>query len=185
MTSKFEIVSHKVVDTAGERKHVVYTILLSNSGESAGGAVVLNRRYTDFLDLYRRIRQDHPNLISHIFFPKKVFLGNFAANVILSRKSRFQDFLGMITNNERLRGSDAMITFLTRQEETQAMNLLRQQCYKLAKPLFLNIFMLVNKFYTEKHPTVVIALCRLVACCNADVTAAPETEKYAQLALRR
>ena len=64
--------------------------------------------------------------------------------------------------------------------------------YKLdpfqAAPLLENAFRLLNKLYTDRHPFVIIALCRLVACCAADTTeirVGGRAEKFAELALRR
>lgn len=51
-----------------------------------------------------------------------------------------------------------------------------------------NAFRLLNKLYTDRHPYVIIALCRLVACCAADShesRSGGRAEKFAELALRR
>lgn len=57
-----------------------------------------------------------------------------------------------------------------------------------AAPLLENAFRLLNKLHTDRHPLVITALCRLVACCAADAhesCVGGRAEKFAELALRR
>lgn len=57
-----------------------------------------------------------------------------------------------------------------------------------AAPLLENAFRLLNKLYTDRHPYVIVALCRLLACCAADSNESRQggrAEKFAELALRR
>lgn len=186
MSAKFEIVSARTVENKdGQKKHVAYTILIRKDGSNDAYPVVIERRYTDFLELYRSLRQNYPPLTSQISFPRKVLLGNFAPDVIKSRSCSFESLLKIISSNERLRDSAGLKVFLTGQEEKQAKKCLESKRYNQARPLLENIFRLLSKIHTDRHPSVIIALCRLTACCNADPTALIEAEKYAELALKR
>lgn len=113
------------------------------------------------------------------------FAGNFAPEVIKSRSCSFENFLRVIADNEKLRDSTSLQYFLIGQEEKQARKWLGNKRYSQARPVLENIFRLLNKIHTDRHPSVIIALCRLTACCNADPTALVDAEKYAELALRR
>lgn len=184
MAANFDIVSSRIVEIPGEKKYVTYSVLVKSPG-SDSTPIIIERRYTDFLELHRALRREHFALTSTFFFPKKVILGNFAANVISARRESFESFLKLISESEKLRSSLAMKHFLVGLEEKEALKLLRLECYNLAKPHLIKNFSLLNKIYTERHPAVLVALCRLAACCNADPTSLVEAEKYAELALRR
>lgn len=186
MCAKFEIVSARTVENKdGQKKHVAYTVLIRKDGPNDTYPVVIERRYTDFLELYKTLRQDYPHLTSQFSFPRKVIIGNFAPDVIKARSISFEYFLKLIASNERLRESLSLQSFLTGQEEKQAKKWLQSKRYSQARPLLENIFRLLSKIHTDRHPSVIIALCRLIACCNADPTALVEAEKYAELALKR
>lgn len=77
MCTKFEVVSARTIDGKdGYKRHVAYTILVrKDEGDDDPVPVVIERRYTDFLQLYKALGQDHPTLTSHIYFPRKVILG--------------------------------------------------------------------------------------------------------------
>lgn len=186
MCAKFEIVSARTVEGKdGQKKHVAYTILIRKDGTNDIYPIVIERRYTDFLELFKTLRQDYPRLTSQFSFPRKVILGNFAQDVIKARSISFEYFLKIVSLNERLRESLGLKSFLTGQEEKQAKKCLELKRYGQARPLLENIFRLLSKIHTDRHPSVIVALCRLIACCNADPTALVEAEKYAELALKR
>ncbi|KAL0274044.1 UNVERIFIED_CONTAM: hypothetical protein PYX00_006570 [Menopon gallinae] len=187
MCTRFEVVSARTIDGKdGYKRHVAYTILIRKEGADDDPVpVVIERRYTDFLELYKALGQDHPALTSHIYFPRKVILGNFTADLIKLRSHSFQNFLKVVAGNEKLRESPGLKLFLTGHEEKQARKWLEAKSYGQAKPILENIFRLLSKVHTDRHPSVMIALCRLTACCSADPSSLVDAEKYAELALRR
>jgi len=186
MGFKFEVLSGNIVNEDGyDKKHVKYTILVKSPTDME--PIVLHRRYTDFLELYRSLQRDNLPLPNDLTFPRKVFFGNFDSSVILARRASFETLLSAIWENEKLRESSGLKIFLVGKEERDGIKLLRGGGYDLAKPKLLNSFLLLNKIYTERHPSVIKALCRLVACCNADPSASARSEaaKYGEMAIRR
>lgn len=105
--------------------------------------------------------------------------------MIKTRSYSFETFLRIVAENEKLRDSESLNLFLIGEEERKAQRCLESKQYSQAKPLLENIFRLLNKIHTDRHPSVITALCRLTACCNADPNSLGEAEKYAELALRR
>lgn len=75
--------------------------------------------------------------------------------------------------------------FLIGNDEKLAKKYLEAKKYWLAKPILEKNFWILNKIHTERHPAVIVALCRLAACCTADPTSLEEASKYAELALKR
>ncbi|KAK3915139.1 Sorting nexin-21 [Frankliniella fusca] len=188
-TVKFEIVSVRIVEETGQKKHVAYTINIRKDGETPDPhPAVIERRYSDFLDLFLGLRKEFPSLMSNVSFPRKVLIGNFGSVVIESRQKGFETLLKHATRNEKLNQSSTLAAFLQNAEQQEAQTWMIQQRYDLAVPLLENAFRLLNKLYTDRHPHVIIALCRLVACCAADTKESRpggRAEKFAELALRR
>ncbi|XP_021925072.1 sorting nexin-21 isoform X3 [Zootermopsis nevadensis] len=182
---KFEVVSARTVDQNNEKKHVAYTVMVRKDGiQPDPNPAVIERRYSDFLELYESLRHEFPSLMTHLTFPKKVLLGNFAPGVISERSAGFEALLEHIITEEKLRESSCLTSFLQGREQREARQWMVAQRYDQAIPLLENSFRLLNKLYTDRHPVVMLTLCRLVASCNADPTTT-SAERFADLALRR
>ena len=186
---KFDVVSVRTVEEAGQKKHVAYTILVKKEGSTSDPhPAVIERRYSDFLDLFLALRKEFPAQMTQVSFPRKVLIGNFGPVLIASRRSGFESFLGHVVKDERLNQSSSFAAFLQNAEQREAQSWMMQKRYDLAAPLLENAFRLLNKLYTDRHPHVIIALCRLVACCAADtpeIRPGGRAEKFAEVALRR
>lgn len=77
MAAKFEVVSARTVHHKdGQKKYVAYRILIQKDGiRSDANPVIIERRYNDFLELYKTLRRNYPPLTVGITFPRKVILG--------------------------------------------------------------------------------------------------------------
>ncbi|XP_069691976.1 sorting nexin-21 isoform X3 [Periplaneta americana] len=182
---KFEVVSARTVDQSKEKKHVAYTVMVRKDGiQPDPNPAVIERRYSDFLELYESLRREFPSLMTGVTFPKKVIIGNFAPGVISERSAGFEALLEHLTTEEKLRESACLASFLQGREQREAHEWMKAKRYDQAIPLLENSFRLLNKLHTDRHPAVMLALCRLVACCNADPTTT-SAERFADLALRR
>ncbi|XP_063239634.1 sorting nexin-21 isoform X2 [Bacillus rossius redtenbacheri] len=184
-TLKIEVVHARTVDQENEKKHVAYTVMLRKDGATPDPhPAVIERRYSDFLELYESLRRDHAGLMAGVAFPKKVLLGNFEPGLISERSAGFEGLLCRAAAQDRLRNSRGLSRFLQRRELEEARAWLEARRYDQAVPLLENTFRLLNKLHTDRHPEVMVALCRLVACCSEDPLAA-RAEGFAELALRR
>ncbi|XP_047109297.1 sorting nexin-21 [Schistocerca piceifrons] len=182
---KFEIVSARTVEKENEKKHVAYTLMIrKDSVQPDPNPAVIERRYTDFLELYDGLRRNFPALMTGIPFPRKVLTGNLNPSLISARSSGFEALLEHIGRDTQLRESAALMNFLQNREEAEARHWMQAQQYDQAVPLLENIFRLLNKLYTDRHPAVLLALCRLVACSHAAGESA-RPERFADLALHR
>lgn len=142
----FEIISAKIADHTEEKKYVVYTLqvrFISGNDDQCPSAI--ERRYTHFLNLYNDLKKEQPQLMANVVFPKKVLYGNFENELISSRSTGFESLLKHISQDTRLRNSNAMLNFLMDVELTQAKELIEINKYELVCPLLEGIFKLLNK----------------------------------------
>lgn len=73
----FEITSAYINEKEGiDKKHVVYTLQVRHiTTRDDASPATLERRYTDFLNLYNGLRAEQPQLMASVPFPKKVLIG--------------------------------------------------------------------------------------------------------------
>lgn len=70
----FQICSARIVEKHDDNnKHVVYTIQVRHlAGREDLNPITIERRYTQFHNLYCALKQSYPDLLSAISFPRKV-----------------------------------------------------------------------------------------------------------------
>lgn len=142
----FEIISAKIADQTDEKKHVIYTLqvrFISGYDDQCPSAI--ERRYTNFLNLYNDLKKEHPQLMTNVMFPRKVLYGNFDNELISTRSTGFESLLKHISQESRLRNSDAMLHFLMDVDLLQVKTWLKNDNYDLAYPLLEANFKLLNK----------------------------------------
>lgn len=105
----------------------------------------IERRYTHFLNLYNALKKEQPQLMTNVIFPKKVLYGNFDNELISTRSTGFESLLKHISQETRLRNSNAMLSFLMDFEMNQAKELLQKNEYENVYPLLEGCFKLLNK----------------------------------------
>lgn len=145
---------------------------------------IIHRRYTDFLQLYERLKKDYPQHLAGLVFPKKCFTGNFTSEVICLRINCFEDFLNLILTKDELRDSDHFLRFLQDQELERACRLLDERRREVAIPILHNCFLLLNKIFTDCSKPVLLVLCRIVDAHGYSIVVA-DVNKWIDLALRR
>lgn len=94
----FEITSAYINEKEGtDKKHVVYTLQVRHiTTRDDASPAILERRYTDFLNLYNGLRAEQPQLMASVPFPKKVLIGK---HKLISLKLKFC-FLTVIPRSE-------------------------------------------------------------------------------------
>lgn len=122
--------------------------------------------------------------MTSVIFPKKVIVGNFDNELISTRSTGFESLLKHISTESKLRSSKALINFLQGVELEKARDFLEKKDFASALPLLENNFKLLNKFYTDRSPVVLIALCRLLGCCMS-IPQCSQCQKWADLLLHR
>lgn len=125
---------------------MVYTLQIRHvTAVDDASPAILERRYTDFYNLYTELYKQHAKLMPQITFPKKVLIGNFDNRVISLRSTGFETLLKHILMEPKLRNSNALLTFLQDNELNKAKQYLAEKQYVLALPLLENNFRLLNK----------------------------------------
>lgn len=108
----------------------------------------IERRYTDFYNLYTALKVEKPELMTSISFPRKVLLGNFDNSLIMSRSTGFESLLKHISIESKLRTSSALLRFLQEPELEKTKKLLKDKQYFHAVTYLENNFRLLNKAIT-------------------------------------
>lgn len=214
MIVRFEIPFARVMPPTTEnenstvKKYVVYDLNVRQDSTQCtdSNPVTIERRYTDFLNLYNGLKKDYPMELSAIAFPKKVFIGNFSSDLIAERSASFEAFLDHVVSLPELRSSPSFLQFLQDNELTRACQLLDERRNEQAVPIlegkhhflllhfvpkiieklpFSDCFRLLNKIFLDRSRSVLLLLCRLVAATTTSPVPHPAAEKWSELALRR
>ncbi|XP_013107664.1 sorting nexin-20 isoform X1 [Stomoxys calcitrans] len=186
----FEILSARIMPPDGEdlkvKRYVVYNVTVRQDTRNSMDQqpATIERRYTDFRDMFQSLKRDHPQEMANIDFPNKVLMGNFSASLIADRGLAFEELLTHIVRNSVLRNSTIFLDFLQDNELSKACQLLDERndaCISLLE----NTFMLLNKIFMDRSKPVLLILCRLVCACTNSPVPHPSAEKWAALALNR
>lgn len=147
---RFEIPYARVMPTdtlnTNVKKFVTYDIgICQDLRLIDANPIIIERRYTDFRQLYDALRKDHASLLAACQFPKKVMMGNFSTDLIAERSAMFELFLDHVAASTPLRESAEFLHFLQGKELTKACQLLDERRNEQAIPLLENCFRLLNK----------------------------------------
>ncbi|XP_068141627.1 sorting nexin-21 [Drosophila tropicalis] len=169
------------------KRYVVYelTVRQDCATEDTQPAKI-ERRYTDFRELYLSLKRQYPVEMANKFFPSKVLMGNFKSDLIGERSVAFEEFIAHVAHIEKLRDTDVFLHFLQNEELNLACQLLDQRRNEFAIPILENCFRLLNKIYMNRSKPVLLILCRLVAAaCALSPVPYHSAERWALLALNR
>lgn len=189
----FEIIKARIVDAAAtgsnnfvasrrSSRYVSYTILVKRVPGLDSNPAVIERRYSDFYTFYSAIKRRHPALLKDVPFPRKIFLGNFAPDIISERCQAFKTFLAFCLSVPEIRASREFATFLYHSELREAKRHMTQINLEEAGFVFENIYHLLEKLHTlEGRPNaqLVHTACCLVGCYNA-IDNSAEARVYAE-----
>ncbi|XP_018794329.1 PREDICTED: sorting nexin-20 isoform X2 [Bactrocera latifrons] len=187
---RFEIQLARIMPPDGEdlkvKRYVIYELSVrQDSSIIDPQPATIQRRYTDFRNLYNILKKEFPNKMSTLYFPNKVLVGNFSADLIAERSAAFETFLTHVTSCSTLRDTPAFLHFLQDNELSKACQLLDERRNEMAIPLLENCFRLLNKIFMDRSRPVLLILCRLVAACTMSPVPHHSAERWATLALSR
>uniref|UniRef100_A0A1L8DWA0 Putative the phosphoinositide binding phox similarity domain of sorting nexin 20 and 21 n=1 Tax=Nyssomyia neivai TaxID=330878 RepID=A0A1L8DWA0_9DIPT len=185
----FEIPAAKILppekDNTNCKKYVNYELCVTHLRSPDAEPALIERRYTNFLLLYNGLRKDHPAQMQSVYFPKKCLMGNFSPDLIAERGAAFEVFLDHIVSRWELKESLHFLNFLQSIELERACRLLDERRNEQAVPILRNSFRLINMVFLDHSKPVLLLLCRLVAACTTSPLPHPDSEQYAEIALRR
>lgn len=187
---RFEILYARIMPPEDEnlnaKRYVIYGLnVRQDSSIVDTNPITIDRRYTDFFNLYTQLKRDYPQQMQNIIFPKKVLLGNFSSDLIIERSTAFEIMLMHICTSSILRESSYFLYFLQNNELKKACQLLDERRNEQAVPILENCFYLLNKIFMDRSKPVLLILCRLVAACTTSPVPHQSADKWAELALRR
>lgn len=111
---------------SSSKKFVNYTILIRTIPGLDRNPAVIERRFSDFLNLYQGLKNEkaYSDIIeNYVIFPKKVYMGNFSLEKIAERSIEFSRLLNVCIINSSLTWSVPFISFLIDKELKEAHRL--------------------------------------------------------------
>lgn len=179
-----EIISAKAVTRIGQkgRKFVSYTILVKRVPGLETQPALIERRYSDFLVLYKSLRKIFPDLLNDFPFPKKTLVGNFTPEIITERSVAFHHLLTFCISISELRLTQEFADFLFLKESREASRLMKVAKFDEASSVIENIYFIQEKLYFEPNHPSFRSLCVLIAALDA-VDNVSETATYVERAI--
>ncbi|NXY85825.1 SNX20 protein, partial [Alcedo cyanopectus] len=159
----FEIPSTRIVEHHLS-KYVMYKIIILQTGSFDSNKSVIERRYSDFEKLHRKLLEEFSEEMEDVTFPKKTLTGNFTEEIITERKLAFMDYLRLLYSMKYIRRSKKFIDFLTRPELREAYGCLRGGQYSRALEILLEVIGLQERLTRGNPVSIVPTLCAIVVC---------------------
>lgn len=159
----FEVASARIEDRHVS-KFVMYQIVVIQTGSFDSDKAILERRYSDFEALHKKLVKAFPEELEDVVFPKKHLLGNFTEEMMSQRKLAFTEYLGLLYSVRCVRRSRHFLDFLTRPELREAFGCLRAGQYARALDILLRVVPLQEKLTAHCPPLRVPALCAVLLC---------------------
>ncbi|KAH7642391.1 Phosphatidylinositol binding [Dermatophagoides farinae] len=167
----FEIIKARTITNNETRqKFVNYTILMKRVPGLETEPAIIERRYSEFRNFYNAIKRKYPLLLKDIIFPKKIFIGNFSAEVIAERSLAFQKFLTYCLSLPEIRSSKEFAQFLYYPELKETKNCLKSIRLEEAASILENVYYIQSKLSShsgQPDRQLIHTLCCLIGCLNA------------------
>ncbi|XP_032226475.2 sorting nexin-21 isoform X2 [Nematostella vectensis] len=180
-TLRFEIISTRICEVS-KQKHVSYAVAVMRTDRVDVDKAVVDRRYSDFVKLYKGLRKLFPRLMSKVQLPSKVIGSkNFNIEVLQLRSHAFETFLQYIYSQDEICTSEPFKEFFYMPDLKQACSDIRGGKFTDALSLLLNALHLQQKLNDGFQETVA-TLGSVVVVLNA-LENFKEAEKYATEAL--
>ncbi|PIK42626.1 putative sorting nexin-21-like [Apostichopus japonicus] len=116
----------------------------------------IEKRYSDFLDLHKQLTKLFPQVMEHIYFPRKAFTGNFRHQFIAERSRAFEQYLSHIYTSEDIRLSMPYQDFFYATDIRRAYKFMSEGKFQEAIPLLQNASHLQAKLLGEEYPDTVV-----------------------------
>ena len=142
---------------------------------------IIERRYSDFLNLHKSIRKDIPAAVKDVPFPKRELFGNYDSELLETRGRKFEKYLRYIFQQQGVRQCQAFKDFFYLRHLTLATACLRSEDYAESKEQF-RIGLQLQKKLQDEEKEIAATLCSLVEVCRAQHNFL-DAEQYATQAL--
>uniref|UniRef100_A0A8D0JCE3 Sorting nexin 20 n=2 Tax=Sus scrofa TaxID=9823 RepID=A0A8D0JCE3_PIG len=159
----FEIASARIEERRVS-KFVMYQIVVIQTGSFDSNKAILERRYSDFEALQKKLLKTFPEEIEDVVFPKKHLMGNFTEEMISERKLALKEYLSLLYAIRCVRRSREFIDFLTRPELKEAFGCLRAGQYTKALDILVHVVPLQEKLTAHCPVMLVPTLCAMLVC---------------------
>lgn len=162
----------------------LYTIAINRNIGSDTSQATIEKRYSDFLDLHKQLTKLFPQVMEHIYFPRKAFTGNFRHQFIAERSRAFEQYLSHIYTSEDIRLSMPYQDFFYATDIRRAYKFMSEGKFQEAIPLLQNASHLQAKLLGEEYPDTVVTFCALVVAYMSIEEGEAHALGYAEAAFR-
>ncbi|EPY82139.1 sorting nexin-20 [Camelus ferus] len=142
----------------------MYQIVVIQTGSFDSNKAILERRYSDFERLQKKLLKTFREEIEDVVFPKKLLVGNFTEEMISERKLALKEYLRLLYAIRCVRRSREFIDFLTRPELKEAFGCLRAGQYAKALDILVRVVPLQEKLTSHCPLMLVPSLCAMLVC---------------------
>ena len=142
---------------------------------------IIERRYSDFLNLHKGIRKDVPTALKDIPFPKKELFGNYDKELLDQRGRKFEKYLRYIFQQQGVSQCKAFKEFFYLRHLKLGTACLRSEDYSESLEQFW-IGLKLQKKLQDREKEIVATLSALVEVCKAQHKLV-DAEKFASEAL--
>ena len=142
----------------------------------------IERRYSDFLKLYKELKKSFPEFMEKIEFPEKKMYGNLKDSLISHRSRLLQDFIQIIHENEDIRSSEIFKKFFYLSSLQQGCRYICGGMFEEALNFLLNGLHLQQKLALDSTNEVIATLCSIVEC-YVSLKSYDEVVKYSNAVL--
>ena len=141
------------------------------------------RRYSEFADLFKKIKKHKPELLGDFSFPGKVYgKKNYDSEVLENRRRSFEKFLSLIRANCSVLRHEAFREFFYLPDLREACSMIKGGQYRDSLKLLLNALHLQVKLCDSKGE-IVATLCNIVDVEEA-MGKIEDADRYATAALQ-
>lgn len=179
----FSVMSAKTMKD-GHKKFVLYTIAINRNIGTDTSQATIEKRYSDFLNLHKQLLKLFPQVMEQVYFPRKVFTGNFRHQFIAERSRAFEQYLSHIFANEDIRMSTPYQDFFYAMDIRRAYKYMSEGKFQEAIPLLQNASHLQAKLLGEEYPDTVVTFCALVVAYMSIEEGEAHALGYAEAAFR-
>ena len=143
---------------------------------------VVNRRYTDFVKLYKSIKKENQELLADFSFPSRAFgKRNYDQELIENRRRSFQQFLQLIYTESSVYQHEAFREFFYLQGLKDACSFIKGGQYRDSLKLLLNSLHLQVKLCDRKRE--IVATLSSIVDAEAALHKMEDAERYASAAM--
>ncbi|XP_028392833.1 sorting nexin-20-like [Dendronephthya gigantea] len=158
-----DIIDARVVGHVRKR-FALYTLTVTRTPGLDSDKAVIERRYSQFLKLYKELKKVFPDFMGDIEFPEKKLIGNLKDTLVRERCRLLQSFIRNIHENKEIKNSEIFKKFFYIESLQQGCQFICGGLFEQALNYLLNGLHLQQKLALDSTSEVIATLSNIVEC---------------------